>query len=152
MVIFTGAELGWLLIVLGALVLLFEAYSPGFFLTVPGTVMVVLGVLLVFGVDIFSSVWGIGLAVLVALGAAIVTVWFYSRLNRGEGIPTTTSRDTVIGLTGRVTHTVDPNSLDGKVRVEGHDWSAHSTGAAIAEGATVRVVGSEGVHIVVEEI
>jgi len=152
MVIFTGAELGWLLIVLGALVLLFEAYSPGFFMTVPGTVMVVLGVLLVLGVDIFSSVWGIGLAVLVALGAAIVTVWFYSRLNRGEGIPTTTSRDTVIGLTGRVTHTVDPNSLEGKVRVEGHDWSAHSTGAAIAEGATVRVVGSEGVHIVVEEI
>ena len=45
-----------------------------------------------------------------------------------------------------------PNSLDGKVLVEGHDWSAHSTGAAIAEGAAVRVVGSEGVHVVVEEI
>ena len=152
MVIFTGAELGWLLIVLGALVLLFEAYSPGFFLTVPGTVMVVLGVLLVLGVDIFSSAWGIGLAVLVALGAAILTVWFYGRLNRGEGIPTTTSRDTVIGLTGRVTHAVDPSSLDGKVRIEGHDWSAHSTGATIAKGAAVRVVGSEGVHVVVEEI
>ena len=152
MVVFTGAELGWLLIVLGALVLLFEAYSPGFFLTVPGTVMVVLGILLVLGVDIFSSVWGIGLAVVVALGAAIVTVWFYSRLNRGEGIPTTTSRDTVIGRTGRVTRTVDPNSLDGKVLVEGHDWSAHSTGAAIAEGAAVRVVGSEGVHVIVEEV
>ncbi|MEN6516764.1 MAG: NfeD family protein [Methanospirillum sp.] len=152
MVVFTGAELGWLLIVLGALVLLVEAYSPGFFMTVPGTVMVVLGVLLVLGIDILNSVWGIVAGVVVALAAAIVTVWFYTRLNRGPGLPTTTSRDTVIGRTGRVTHTVDPNSLDGKVRVEGHEWSAHSTGAAIAEGAAVRVVGAEGVHVVVEEI
>lgn len=152
MVVFTGVELGWLLIVLGALVLLFEAYSPGFFMTVPGTVMIILGILLVLGVDIFSSVWGIGLAVVVALASAIVTVWFYSRLNRGEGVPTTTSRDTVIGLTGRVTRAVDPSTLDGKVRIEGHDWSAHSTGAAIAEGSAVRVVGAEGVHVVVEEI
>jgi membrane protein implicated in regulation of membrane protease activity len=152
MVVFTGVELGWLLIVLGALVLLFEAYSPGFFLTVPGTVMVILGILLVLGVDIFSSVWGIGLAVVVALASAIVTVWFYSRLNRGEGIPTTTSRDTVIGHTGRVTRMVDATTLDGKVRIDGHDWSAHSTGAAIAEGAAVRVVGSEGVHVIVEEV
>lgn len=152
MVVFTGAELGWLLIVLGALVLLVEAYSPGFFMTVPGTVMVVLGALLVLGIDILNSVWGIVAGVVVALAAAIFTVWFYSRLNRGPGLPTTTSRDTVIGLTGRVTHAVDAHSLDGKVRVEGHDWSAHSTGAAIAEGATIRVVGSEGVHVVVEEI
>lgn len=150
--LFTGMELGWLLIVLGALVLLVEAYSPGFFMTVPGTVMVVLGVLLVLGIDILNSVWGIVLGVVVALAAAIVTVWFYSRINRGPGLPTTTSRDTVIGRTGRVTHTVDAHSLDGKVRVEGHEWSGHSTGAAIAEGAAVRVVGAEGVHIIVEEI
>ncbi|HOV67731.1 MAG TPA: NfeD family protein [Methanoregulaceae archaeon] len=38
------------------------------------------------------------------------------------------------------------------MRVEGHDWSANSTGALIEEGATVRVVGSEGVHIIVEEV
>jgi len=152
MVVFTGAELGWLLIVLGALVLLVEAYSPGFFMTVPGTVMIVLGVLLVLGIDILNSVWGIVAGVVVALAAAIVTVWFYSRLNRGPGLPTTTSRDTVIGRTGRVIRAVDAQSLDGKVRVEGHEWSAHSTGAAIAEGAAVRVVGSEGVHVVVEEV
>ncbi len=152
MVVFTGVELGWLLIVLGALVLLFEAFSPGFFMTVPGTVMIILGILLVLGVDIFSSVWGIVVGVAAALVSAGITVWFYSRLNRGEGIPTTTSRDTVIGRTGRVTRAVDAETLDGKVRVDGHDWSAHSTGRAIAKGAAVRVVGAEGVHVVVEEI
>jgi len=150
-VLFGGAELGWLLIVVGALVLLFEAYSPGFFMTVPGTVMVILGILLVLGIDIFSSVWGIVLGVVVALAAAILTVWFYSRITP-DAAPTTMSRDTVIGRTGRVTSAVDHYSLSGQVRVEGRDWSAHSTGARIEEGATVRVVGSEGVHIIVEEI
>ena len=152
MVVFTGVELGWLLIVLGALVLLFEAYSPGFFLTVPGTVMVILGALLVLGVDVLGSVWGIILGVVVALATAIATVWFYSKINRGAGPPTAMSRDTVIGLTGRVIRPIDPHSLDGKVRVGGHEWSAHSTGAPIAEGATVRVVEAEGVHVVVEEV
>lgn len=151
MVVFTGVELGWLLIVLGALVLLFEAYSPGFFMTVPGTVMIILGVLLVLGVDILGSVWGIILGVVVALASAIATVWFYSKLNRGAEPPTTMSRDAVIGRTGRVIRPIDAHSLDGKVRVGGHEWSAHSTGALIAEGATVRVVEAEGVHVVVEE-
>lgn len=152
MVEFTGAMLGWLMIVVGALVLLFEAFSPGFFLTVPGTVMIVLGILLVLGIDIFNSVWGIGLAVIVAIASASLTVWFYSRIDQGEAPPTTTSRDSVIGLTGRVTHPVDAYTLDGKVRVGGHEWSAHSTGAEIAQGAAVRVVGAEGVHVVVEEV
>ncbi len=149
--LFGGAELGWLLIVVGALALLFEAYSPGFFMTVPGTVMVLLGILLVLGIDIFSSVWGIVLGVVVALATAILTVWFYSRITP-DASPTTMSRDSVIGRTGRVTRAVDHYSLNGQVRVAGHDWSAHSTGAQIEEGATVRVVESEGVHIIVEEI
>jgi membrane-bound ClpP family serine protease len=62
------------------------------------------------------------------------------------------SRDTVIGRTGRVTRAVDAASLDGKVRVEGHEWSAHSTGAPIPVGALIRVVESEGVHVIVEEV
>jgi membrane protein implicated in regulation of membrane protease activity len=149
--LFGGAELGWLLIVIGALVLLVEAYSPGFFMTVPGTTMVILGILLVLGIDIFSSVWGIVLAVLVALASATVTVWFYSRITPDES-PTTTSRDSVIGKMGRVTEDVDAHSLAGKVLVEGHLWSAHSSGGSIEKGATVRVVGAEGVHVIVEEV
>lgn len=152
MVIFTGVVLGWLLIVIGALVLLIEAFSPGFFMTVPGTVMIILGILLVLGVDIFNSVWGIVVGVVAALVSASLTVWFYSRINRGSGPPTTMSRDTVIGRTGRVTRAVDAASLDGKVRVEGHEWSAHSTGAPIPVGALIRVVESEGVHVIVEEV
>jgi len=74
MVLFGGVDLGWILIVVGALVLLAEAYTPGFFLTVPGTVMVLLGALLLLGIDIFNSEWGIVAGVVGALAAAVVTV------------------------------------------------------------------------------
>ena len=40
----------------------------------------------------------------------------------------------------------------GKVIIGTTEWSAHSTGAIIPEDRPVRVVDSEGVHIVVEEV
>jgi len=44
MVLLEGIDLGWLLIMSGALLLLVEVYSPGFFATVPATVMIFLGI------------------------------------------------------------------------------------------------------------
>ena len=41
----------------------------------------------------FSELIVIG--VVVALASAIATVWFYTKINRGAGPPTTMSRDTV---------------------------------------------------------
>jgi membrane protein implicated in regulation of membrane protease activity len=66
--------------------------------------------------------------------------------------PTTVSRDSLVGREGVVTKEVDPKTLNGKVNVSSAEWSAHSTGATIPAGKMVRVVNSEGVHIVVEEV
>lgn len=151
MVLFGGVDLGWILIVVGALVLLAEAYTPGFFLTVPGTVMVLLGALLLLGIDIFNSEWGIVAGVVGALAAAVVTVLLYSRITPDEK-PTTLSMDSFAGMTGVVTRTIDPVTFDGKVRIEGNVWSAISERGTIPEGAQVRVVRSEGVHIIVQEV
>ena len=52
MVLLEGIALGWLLIVIGAFLLLVEVHSPGFFATVPATVMILLGILLLLGVPI----------------------------------------------------------------------------------------------------
>ena len=49
-----GFSLGWLLIITGALFLLIEVHTPGFFATVPGTVMIILGILILLGIDIFE--------------------------------------------------------------------------------------------------
>lgn len=147
-----GISIGWILIVLGALFLLIEATNPGFFIAVPGTVMIILGVLFVLGVDVFGSTLGVIVGVVTALAAAIVTVWLYSRITPDEKPPTTLSRDSVIGLEGLVTKEVDPQSIRGKVIVEGVEWSARSANGIIQAGTRVVVVRSEGVHIVVEEM
>ena len=146
-----GISLGWLLIIVGALLLLFEVHSPGFFATVPATVMIILGILILLGIDIFSSGWGIVIGVAIALCAAAFTVWMYGRMTTNES-PTTVSRDSLIGKEGRVKIAVNPNTLAGKVMIGSTEWSARSTGAAIGTGKKVKVVDSQGVHVVVEEV
>lgn len=152
MVLFGGVELGWIVIVVGALVLLAEAYTPGFFLTVPGTVLILLGALLLLGIDIFNSEWGIVASVGGALAAAVVTVLLYSRMTPDERPTMTLSRDSFAGMTGVVIRVVDPVTFDGKVQIEGNIWSAVSEKGTIPAGAHVRVVRSEGVHIIVQEV
>jgi membrane-bound ClpP family serine protease len=152
MVLVEGITVGWMLILLGAVLLLVEVHSPGFFATVPATVMIILGVLLLLGIDIFSSGWGILVGVIAALIAAGVTVWFYSRMTLGVTSPTTVSRDSLTGREGVVTKETDPVTLSGKVAIASTEWSARSASGTIPAGKRVRVVRSEGVHIVVEEV
>lgn len=151
MVLLEGVALGWLLILAGAVLLLIEIHSPGFFATVPATVMIALGILLLLGVDIYNSGWGAIVGVTVAIIAGGITVYLYSRMTPNES-PTTVSRDSLIGREGIVIKVVDPKTLNGKVNVSSAEWSAHSTGATIPAGKKVKVVDSEGVHIVVEEV
>jgi membrane-bound ClpP family serine protease len=146
-----GISLGWVLIVLGALLLVIETTNPGFFVAVPGTVMIILGILFVLGVDVFGSTLGVVVGVVTALVAAAVTVWLYSRVTPQEK-PTTISRDSVIGLEGRVVRAVDADSISGKVLIGGIEWSARSASGPLDEGKRVVVVRSEGVHVVVDEV
>ena len=151
MVLLEGITLGWLLILAGAVLLLVEVHSPGFFATVPATVMIALGILVLLGIDIYNSGWGAIVGVIAAIVAGGVTVYAYSRMTPDES-PTTVSRDSLVGREGIVTKEVDADTLNGKVNVSSAEWSAHSTAGRIPAGKKVRVVSSQGVHIVVEEI
>jgi membrane-bound ClpP family serine protease len=151
MVLFEGITIGWLLIVMGAALLLVEVHSPGFFAAVPATVMIALGIMVLLGIDIYNSGWGAIVGVTAAIIAGGVTVWIYSKITPDES-PTTISRDSLIGLGGIVTKEVDADTLNGKVKVASQEWSAHTRGAVIPAGKKVRVISSEGVHIVVEEV
>jgi len=146
-----GLTLGWLLIVTGAALLLVEVHSPGFFAAVPATVMIVLGIMVLLGIDIYNSGWGAIVGVAAAIIAGAVTVWLYSRITPNES-PTTISRDSLIGMEGRVKTRVDATTISGKVLIASTEWSARSTGSEIPPGKKVRVVDSQGVHIVVEEV
>jgi membrane-bound ClpP family serine protease len=146
-----GLSFGWLLIICGAILLIVEVHSPGFFATVPATVMIFLGILQVAGVDISNPWMGGILGVVVAICAAAFTVWMYGRITPDES-PTTISRDSLVGREGLVKIPVDATSLAGKVVLASAEWSARTTGGSIAAGKKVKVVSSEGVHIVVEEV
>jgi inner membrane protein len=151
MVLMDGMTLGWLLIILGAILLLIEVNSPGFFAAVPATILIIFGILVLLGMDIFSYPWGIVIAIVVAIIASAITVMVYSRLTP-DMVPTTISRDSVVGMEGRVTKAVDSHSIGGKVMIGTTEWSARSSGKKIPVNAKVRVVSSQGVHVVVEEV
>ena len=101
MVLLEGIAVGWLFILAGAVLLLIEIHNPGFFAAVPATVLLFMGILLLIGVDIFSTGWGILIGVVIAICAGLVTVWAYGKMTTDEN-PTTISRDTLIGKEGRV--------------------------------------------------
>jgi len=146
-----GLSFGWLLIISGAILLLVEVHSPGFFATVPATVMIILGILQLAGVDISNPWMGGLIGIVVAIGAAGFTVWMYGKITP-DASPTTVSRDSLVGREGIVRVAVNATTLTGKVAIGSTEWSAHSTGATITEGKRVKVTDSEGVHIVVEEV
>jgi len=151
MVLLEGMTLGWLLIILGALLLVVEVHSPGFFAAVPATILIIFGILVLMGLDIFTYPWGIIIAVVVAIGASAVTIKLYSRMTP-DNAPTTLSRDSLVGKEGRATKEIDADTIRGKVMIGTTEWSARSAGPVIPAGTKVRVVSSQGVHIVVEEV
>ncbi|MBN1165726.1 MAG: NfeD family protein [Methanospirillaceae archaeon] len=143
---------GWIIILLGAGFLMLEVFSPGFFLAVPGTVLIIIGILILLGFDIFESSAGIIVGVVIAFIASGLTIWIYSRLTPDEEKPRATSMDSVIGKSGLVLKAVNPDTISGKVELDGQEWSARSTGAHIPENSRIVVVSSQGVHVVVQEV
>jgi inner membrane protein len=143
--------LGWILIIIGAVMLIIEVSEPGYFIGVPATVMIILGIMLLFGVDIFDSIWGVVIGVASAAAAAAFTIWIYGRLTP-DAVPTTISGSSLVGRQGLVTRAVEVDSIAGKVSVGGVQWSARSESGTIPEGKKVIVIRSEGVHVVVEEV
>lgn len=108
-----GIAIEWVLVVAGFSMLLVEVYNPGFFISVPGTVLIILGIFSLLLPDIFSSIWFVVIGVTVATCTAGITVWFYGRLTPGES-PVTVSSDSLRGKEGKVIIDVGADSLAGK--------------------------------------
>jgi membrane protein implicated in regulation of membrane protease activity len=139
-----------IMIVIGVLMLLAEAATPGNFLIVPATVLLILGFVGLVAPGILFSWFSPLLAVVVLIPTTILAIRFYQRL-APPAPPETVVASSLVGRTGVVTATVAPNSLKGKVRIEHDDWSATAK-TCIPVGTPIRVVASEGVHVTVEEV
>jgi membrane protein implicated in regulation of membrane protease activity len=143
--------LGLILIVAGIAMLIAEASAPGFFIAIPATVVLVLGIFgLIAPEEMFFSWVSPLIAVIVAIPMTIVSIYLYQRLAPPE-TPTTTVGTSLIGRHGLVTSEIIPNEISGKVKVENQEWSATAK-TPIPAGSEVIVTESKGVHIIVEEL
>jgi membrane protein implicated in regulation of membrane protease activity len=146
----TGADLGLIFIIIGVIMLLAEAVTPGAFLVVPATVLIVLGAIGVIAPDLLLSIWSPIIAIAIGVPVFMLTVKAYQKLSPPMP-PTTTVGTSLIGMEGVVVTDICPNNIRGKVKIENDVWSATST-RPIKAGYRVKVVNSEGVHVKVEPI
>jgi membrane protein implicated in regulation of membrane protease activity len=145
-----SAILALAFVIIGVIMLLAEAASPGSFILVPATVLLVLGAIGLVSPDWLLSWWAPLAAVIVLVPTTIITIKLYQRLAPPVA-PETTVATSLVGMKGVVTSKVVPNDLKGKVRIDHDTWSATSTNT-IPVGKMVVVKSSEGVHVFVEEI
>ncbi len=146
-----GVELALAFVIIGILMLLAEAASPGSFIIVPASVLIVLGGVGMLYPDWLFTWWAPMAAVLILVPMTLVTIKLYQNL-APPAPPETTVATSLVGLTGVVMAEVSPDNLRGKVRIAHDNWSATTASKTIPVGRKVRVVASEGVHVRVEEL
>lgn len=137
-------------VISGIIMLLAETAVPGFFIAVPGTVLIVLG-LMGMGIEGFiTSIWSPVVALIVCVPTVIIVMMAYQKL-APPAPPETTVGASLIGKAGIVVTNVVPNSIRGKVKIKNDVWSATST-VPIPAGRRIVVIKSEGVHVTVQEL
>jgi len=141
--------LGLALTIIGIVMVLIELTTPGAFIIIPATALVVLGFIGLAAPDILLSWWSPLIAVGIMVPMTYVTMRLYQKL-APPAPPETTVATSLVGMIGVVTTEVKPNNLKGKVRIEHDTWSATSS-KVIPVGRKVIVKESEGVHVKVEE-
>ncbi|MDR0334460.1 MAG: NfeD family protein [Methanomassiliicoccaceae archaeon] len=140
--------LALIFIIAGAIFLIIEAFSPGVFMLIPGTVLVILGIIVYVWPDVLFSIWSPIIALAIAIPLTLGTIRLYQFLGSPEP-PTTTVTESLVGREGTVTVRTTPDNIVGKVRIDSDTWSATSE-EPIDAGTEVVVVRSQGVHVTVK--
>ena len=134
-----------ILMVVGLVLLIIEALTPGFFALIPGAILVVIGVIGYFVDDFFNSAYLVVVVIVVTLVVSLATIRLYQSLAKPEP-PVTTVTESMIGKTGLVTVRIDPSNIKGKVRIGSDTWSATAE-EFIEVNTEVFVYAGEGVHL-----
>lgn len=134
-----------IVLLLGLLLLIIEAFGPGGYLIIPGGVLVILGLFGFASPDDFYTLWTPVVAIIACIPVTAFTVYLYRKLGSPEP-PSTTVSDSLIGRDGMTVVEISPDNLKGKVRIGSDTWSA-TADEIIPAGTPVSVVHSEGVHV-----
>ncbi len=147
---------GAVLILAGIVMLLLDMHVSGFALSVGGLVAFALGSLLLFTPPWALSTTSSGARISIWLilvtsgGVASFFLLALAAVWKSRSAPVAVGRRTLIGKVGTVRKSLSP---EGIVHLEGEMWSAASAlTESIPVGATVRVVGIEGLLLRVEPV
>ena len=145
---------GIALLVLALILLIAEVFVAGFgFLGIGGIIALILGGLLLIGdasvdaerVSIWALVVGAGLVGVVVFGLGTLVA-----IDRRRPRWSFTGPRGIVGKEGHAHNTLSPG---GTVVIDAELWSARAaTGIEIVEGASVKVVGMEGLTAIVESL
>jgi membrane-bound serine protease (ClpP class) len=84
-----------------------------------------------------------------AIILAAITVWLLYYALKARKLKVQTGKEALIGSNGKATTDLNPN---GTVRVKGEFWEATAKNGWIRMGETVKVVGMEGMFLIVEAV
>ncbi|CCQ32708.1 NfeD-like domain containing protein [Halorhabdus tiamatea SARL4B] len=154
MVSVLGADLSLLLLLVGALLVIGEAFVPGAHFIVLGIALLVAGLVglaLPQSLGIFAVVIMAGLV----LGVGSVALYAYRQFDfyGGKGAGQTSDSDSLKGKTGRVTERV--TGTDGEVKLDGGGFNPYYQARAfdreIPEGEEIIVVDPGGGNVITVE-
>ncbi len=135
----------WVWVSLAAILMIAEIFTAGFFLLPFGIGAAVAALLEFLGVSIgwqWTAFIGVSAAMLVLLRR------YADRLTHEP--PVRTGVDRLVGLSGVVIETVEPDSPRGMVRIQREEWRADAPGHGTLEpGTRVTVERVDGTHLIV---
>jgi Membrane-bound serine protease (ClpP class) len=142
--------IGLTMAIIGVILLIIEISEPGFFIAIPGTILIFIGIITMAFPGIFWTVWTPIIAIVISIPATGGTLLMYKKIAPPAKSPITLSRDSLINKKGIVIKKIVPNTMDGKVKIENQTWSAVSEGE-IEKGEKIIVKDAKGVHVIVEK-
>ena len=145
---FVSSEIALAFIIIGILLFVVEVFQPGFLVAVPGTVFIVLGILMSFDDALGLSPFMLLIIGLVVGGGSLWgTMTMYQSLAPPD-TPSEMSIESMIGKSAVVTKDVVPNEIFGKAKVGREEFRA-TADIAIPEGTKVKVTHAEGITLTV---
>ena len=143
---FVSSEIALAFIIIGILLFVVEVFQPGFLVAVPGTVFIVLGILMSFDDALgLSPFMLLVIGLIVGGGSLYGTMTMYQSLAPPD-TPSEMSIESMIGKSAIVTKDVVANEISGKAKVGREEFRA-TADEAIPEGTKVKVIHLSLIHI-----
>ncbi len=137
----------WLWFAAGLVFAVAEIFLPSFFLIFAAIATVTPIGCALLGYGFATQLIGFGLSLLASI--FLLRPLFLEKYKNTKSIPSRTDR--LLGATGSVSQTINPDLGPGRVTVMGEDWAAISP-MTIQVGQAVKIVGVDGVVLSVKPL